>query len=126
LLNNLLTDNGLNNRELREGLSHAVNSLAEIERAILVNERIGLIGIHGRALLVGVDIFTIMVADKVFLLQPVGLINRLDHPEACMLEEMSPESISRLGDGEIACRDPGPSFNDVMFIIERWQKPVKG
>jgi len=124
LLNNLLTDNGLNNRELREGLSHAVNSLAEIERAILVNERIGLIGIHGRALLVGVDIFTIMVADKVFLLQPVGLINRLDHPEACMLEEMSPESISRLGDGEIACRDPGPSFNDVMFIIEGWQRKI--
>ena len=95
MLDYLLTDNCLNNRELGEGLSQAVNSLAEIERAILVNEWVGLVGVHGRALLVWVNVFTIMVADEVFLLQPVGLICRLDHPEACMLEEMSPESISR-------------------------------
>jgi hypothetical protein len=95
LLYNLLADNGLNNRELREGLSQAVNSLAKIERAILVNKGVGLVGVHCHALLVGVNVFTIMVADEVFLLQPVGLICRLDHPEACMLEEMSPESISR-------------------------------
>ena len=124
MLNNLLADNGLNNRELGEGLSQAVNSLAEIECAILVNEGVGLVGVHCRALLVGVNVFTIMVADEVFLLQPVGLISRLDHPEACMLEEMSPESIPRLGDGEIACRDPGPSFNDVMLIIEGWQRKI--
>jgi hypothetical protein len=40
LLNNLLTDYGLNYRELREGLSQAVNSLAEIEGTILVNKGI--------------------------------------------------------------------------------------
>ena len=95
MLDNLLADNGLNNRELREGLSQAVNSLAEIECATLVNEGVGLVGVHCRALLVGVNVFTIMIAYEVFLLQPVGLICRLDHPKACMLEEMSPEGISR-------------------------------
>lgn len=124
MLHNLLADNRLDNRELREGLSKAVNSFAKIERAILINEGVGLVWVHGRGLLVGVNIFTIMVADEVFLLQPVGLISRLDHSEACMLEEMSPESIPRLGDGEIACRDPGPSFNDVMLIIEGWQGKI--
>jgi hypothetical protein len=94
LLHNLLTDNGLYYRELREGLSQAVNSLAEIECAILVNKWIGLVGVHSCGLLVGVNVFTIVVAEEAFLLQPRGLICRLDHPEACMLEEMSPESIS--------------------------------
>ena len=110
----------MHNRELREGLSEAVDSLAEIECAILVNEGVGLVGIHGYALLVWVNIFAVMVAEEVFLLQPAGLICRLYHPEARMLKEMSPESISRLGQGKIAGRDPGPSFYNVVLIIECW------
>jgi hypothetical protein len=110
--------------ELREGLSQAVNSLAEIECTILVNKWVGLVGVHGCALLVGVNVFTIVVTEEVFFLQPACLIRRLDHPEACILEEMSPESISRGGEGKIAGRDPGSSFDDVVLIIEGWQGKI--
>lgn len=105
-------------------MSQAVNSLAEIECAILVNKRVGLVGVHGCALLVGVNVFAVVVTEEVFLLQPAGLICRLDQPEACMLEEMSPESISRGGEGKVACRDPGTSFDDVVLVIEGWQGEI--
>ncbi len=124
MLNNLLTDYGLNYRELREGLSQAVNSLAEIEGTILVNKGVGLVGVHGGGLLVGVYVFAVVVGEEVFLLQPAGLICRLHHPEACMLEEMPPESISRVGEGKVASRDPGSSFYHVVLIIEGWQGKV--
>ena len=120
MLNNLLADYGLNYWELRERLSQAINSLAEIESAILVNKGVALVGIHGGGLLVGVNVFTIAVAEEVYLFLPEALICRFDRPEACMLEEMSPESISRLGEGKVACRDPGSSFYHVVLIIKGW------